>query len=202
MDQKWTKYEYVCSYCDSAITFVTTITQDTMLCPVCFNGYATLLSVDDATIIETEEKEVPPMNATTTFLETQVAALQEHIEKKDEYIIRLQDEVSKLSQTVYTVRAEQQNFRNSVKEYVIESLQAREMMHGNAEALAEICDFELTKTVTVTATVDFEVELEVPFDMDADDVANGLEFSVDSFDYSIDDFSLDVTSLQASDNIS
>ena len=202
MDQKWTKYEYVCSYCDSAITFVTTITQDTMLCPVCFNGYATLLSVADATIIETEQKEVPPMNATTEYFETQVAALQEHIEKKDAYIERLQDEVSKLSQTVYTVRAEQQNFRNSIKEYVVESLQAREMMHGTAEALAEICDFELTKSVTVTATVDFEVELEVPFDMDADDVANSLEFSVDSFDYSIDDFSLDVSSLQASDNIS
>ena len=202
MDQKWTKYEYVCSYCDSAITFVTTITQNTMLCPVCFNGYATLLSVADATIIETEQKEVPPMNATTEYFETQVAALQEHIEKKDAYIERLQDEVSKLSQTVYTVRAEQQNFRNSIKEYVVESLQAREMMHGTAEALAEICDFELTKSVTVTATVDFEVELEVPFDMDADDVANSLEFSVDSFDYSIDDFSLDVSSLQASDNIS
>ena len=75
------------------------------------------------------------------------------------------------------------------------------MMQGTAEALAEICDFELTKTVTVTATVDFEIELEVPFDVDADDVANSLEFSVDSFDYSIDDFSVDTRSLQAEDNI-
>ena len=202
MDQKWTKYDYVCSYCDSAITFVTTITQDTMLCPVCFNGYATLLSVADATIIETEQKEVPPMHATTEFLERQVAALQEHIEKKDAYIEQLQDEVSQKSSYAFTVNAERQNLINTIKEYVLESVQAREMMHGTAEALAEICDFELTKTVTITATVDFEVEVECPFDMDADDIANTLEFSVDSFDYSIDDFSLDVTSLQASDNIS
>lgn len=142
------------------------------------------------------------MNATTDFLNRQVAALQEAIEKKDAYIIRLQDEVSQKSSTIYTVRAEQQNFRNTVKEYVIECLNDREFTHEVAENFANICDFELTKTITVTATVDFEVELEVPFDVDADDVANGLEFSVDSFDYSIDDFSLDVSSLQASDNIS
>jgi len=142
------------------------------------------------------------MSATTQYLERQAAALTELIEKKDEYITRLQDEVSKQSQVIYTVRAEQQNFRNSVKEYVVEALTERQMTHEVAETLANICDFELTKTVTVTATVDFEVELEVPFDMDADDVANSLEFSVDSFDYSIDDFSLDVSSLQASDNIS
>jgi sugar-specific transcriptional regulator TrmB len=142
------------------------------------------------------------MNATTEFLERQAAALLELIEKKDAYITRLQDEVSQKSQTIYTVRAEQQNFRNSVKEYVVEALTERQMTHEVAETLANILDFELTKTVTVTATVDFEVELEVPFDMDADEVANTLEFSVDSFDYSIDDFSLDVSSLQASDNIS
>lgn len=197
---RWTKYSFVCQGCDSLfeITCLDPKTYDPQCC-----GFTTLVSVVDATIYNNNNKEeVPPMNATTEYFETQVAALQEHIEKKDAYIERLQDEVSKLSQTVYTVRAEQQNFRNSIKEYVVESLQAREMMHGTAEALAEICDFELTKSVTVTATVDFEVELEVPFDMDADDVANSLEFSVDSFDYSIDDFSLDVTSLQASDNIS
>ena len=142
------------------------------------------------------------MSATTDYLERQVAALTELIEKKDEYIYRLQDEVSKNSQLVYTVRAEMQNFRNSVKEYVVEALTERDITNEVAETLANLLDFELTKTVTVTATVDFEIELEVPFDVDADDVANGLEFSVDSFDYSIDDFSLDVSSLQASDNIS
>jgi len=150
----------------------------------------------------TTTKEVAPMSATVEYLERQATALLELIEKKDEYITRLQDEVSKQSQTIYTVRAEQQNFRNSVKEYVVEALTERQMTHDVAETLANLLDFELTKTVTVTATVDFEIELEVPFDVDADDVANGLEFSVDSFDYSIDDFSLDVSSLQASDNIS
>ena len=138
---------------------------------------------------------------TREFLQNQIAALTESIEKKDAYIVRLQDEVSQKSQTIYTVKSEQQNFRNSVKEYVLECLNERQFTHEVAETFAQICDFELTKTVTVTATVDFEIEIEVPFDVDADDVANTIEFSADSFEYSIDDISFDVHSLQASDNI-
>jgi hypothetical protein len=140
--------------------------------------------------------------ATTEFLHTQISALQEAIEKKDAYIVRLQDEVSQKSSYAYTVKTEKQNLINTLKEYVIEAVRDREMMEGNAEAIAEICGFELTKTVTITAVVEFEVEIEVPFDTDADEVANTLEFSVDSFDYSIDDFSVETNSLQASDNIS
>ena len=139
---------------------------------------------------------------TREFMERQIAALAESIEKKDAYIIRLQDENSQKSSAIFTHKAERQNLINTIKEYVVESTSNGEMSHSVAEQLAEICDFELTKTVTITATVDFEVEIEVPFDADADEVANTLEFSVDSFDYSIDDFSLDVSSLQASDNIS
>lgn len=203
MDQKWTKYEYVCSYCDSAITFVTTINQDVMLCPVCFNGYATLLSVEDATInTNNETKEVPPMHATTEFLERQVAALQEHIEKKDAYIERLQDEVSQKTQTIFTVRSEQNNFRNSVKEFAVQAVRDNDITIDVAQVLADLCDFELTKTLTITSTVDFEVEIEVPLDVDANDVIASLEYSVDAFDYSITDYSLDTRNVDWEDTIS
>lgn len=142
------------------------------------------------------------MLATDTFLNTQILALQEAIEKKDAYITRLQDEVSKNSSYAFTVKAERQNLINTLKEYVIESLREREIMEGTAEAIAAICDFELTKTLTITSTVDFEIEVEVPFDTDADDVIASLEYSVDAFDYSITDFSLDTQSTNWEDSIS
>ena len=142
------------------------------------------------------------MYATTEFLERQVAALQEQIEKKDAYIERLQDEVSQKSSYAFTVNAERQNLINTLKEYVIESMNDREMMQGTAEAIAEICDFELTKTITVTTTVDFEVEIEVPIDTDADEVIASLEYSVDAFDYSITDYSLDTRNVDWEDTIS
>ena len=138
---------------------------------------------------------------TEQFMSTQVSALQEAIEKKDAMIISLQDRSSDNSQKFYAEQRAHQATKDAVKEYVIESLQNGNMSHDIAEALAEICDFELTKTVTINAVVEFEVEIEVPFDVDADDVANTLEISVDSFDYSIDDYNVDTRQLNAEDNI-
>lgn len=202
MDQKWNKYSYVCSNCDTLIEYTTTH-QDLETYCVCAESDLHLLSVVDATInSNNNQKEVPPMLATTEYLEEMIAALQEHIQKKDAQIERLQDEVSQKSRLAHAHKVEQENFRNSVKEYVIEVLNERQITHEVAEALASICDFELTKTLTITATVDFEVEVEVPFDMDGDEVAESLDFSVDSYSYSIDDFQVDVQSLQSSDNIS
>jgi len=140
--------------------------------------------------------------ATTEFLNAQVSALQEALEKKDAMILSLQDRSSENSQKLYSEQRAHQGTKDSVKEYVLESLKSNEMSHDIAEALAQICDFELTKTVTVNAVVEFEVEIEVAFDVDADDVANTLEFSVDSFDYSIDDYNVDTRQLNAEDNIS
>ena len=142
------------------------------------------------------------MNATTTFLETQAEALRELLEKRDAYIIRLQDEVSQKNNLAHTLRAEQNNFRNSVKEYVLEVLQERQITHEVAEALANICDFELTKKLTISSVVEFEIEVEVPVDMDADDIIASLEYSVDTFDYSIDDYGVNVQQVDWSDNIS
>jgi hypothetical protein len=134
---------------------------------------------------------------TREFLQNQAVALQELIEKKDAMIVSLQDRSSDNSQRLLSEQRAHQGTKDAVKEYVLESLKNGNMSHEIAEALGEICDFELTKTVTVNAVVEFEV----PFDVDADDVANTLEFSVDSFDYSIDDFNVDTRSIQAEDNI-
>jgi uncharacterized protein (DUF342 family) len=140
--------------------------------------------------------------ATTEFLNAQISALQEALEKKDAMIISLQDRSSEHSQALYAEQRAHTATKQSVKEYVIECLSNREFTHEVAEMFAQICDFELTKTVTVNAVVEFDVEIEVPFDVDADDVANTLEFSVDSFDYSIDDYNVDTRHINAEDNIS
>jgi len=139
--------------------------------------------------------------ATTEFLNAQISALQEAIEKKDAMIISLQDRSSEHSNNLFTERRAHQATRDAVKAYVVDAVRDGTISAEVAKALAEICDFELTKTVTVNAVVEFEVEIEVPFDVDADDVANTLEFSVDSFDYSIDDYNVDTRQLNAEDNI-
>jgi len=142
------------------------------------------------------------MSATVEYLERQAAALLELIEKKDAYITRLQDEVSSKSQIIHTVRTEQNNFRNTVKEYVLEALKSDDITMSVAESLSEICDFELSKTITITGTIDYEIEVTIPLDADPDDVIASLEYSVDSFDYSIDDFSCDSRNVDWEETIS
>jgi len=140
--------------------------------------------------------------ATLEFINKQVLALQEAIEKKDAMIISLQDRSSEHSQSLYKEQRAHQATKDAIKEYVIECLGNREFTHEVAEMFAQIGDFELTKTVTVNAVVEFDIEIEVPFDVDADDVASTLEFSVDSFDYSIDNYDVNERSMQAEDSIS
>jgi hypothetical protein len=142
------------------------------------------------------------MSATVEYLERQATALLELIEKKDAYITRLQDEVSSKTQIIHTVRAEQRNLANTVKEYVIECVKNDDMSQSVAESLSEICDFELTKTITITGTVDYEIEVTIPLDADPDDVIASLEYSVDAFDYSIDDFSCDSRNVDWEETIS
>lgn len=142
------------------------------------------------------------MLATTSFLESQVAALQETLDRKESYVIRLQDEVSSKTQLISTIRAEQNNLANAVKEFVLESVKNDDMSMSVAESLAELCDFELSKTITITATVDFELEITVPFDADADDVIAAVDFSADAYDYSIDDFSYSTRNVDWEDTIS
>jgi hypothetical protein len=158
-------------------------------------------------ILLTKQKEAPMDQKTNEyymtreFLQNQTAALTELIEKKDALIHSLQDRSSEHSSTLLTERRAHQATIDAVKAYVVDAVRDGTISAEVAEALSEICNFELTKTVTVNAVVEFEVEIEVPFDVDADDVANTLEFSVDSFDYSIDDYNVDTRTLNAEDNI-
>jgi hypothetical protein len=142
------------------------------------------------------------MNEATEYLKRQSAALMELIEKKDDYITRLQDEVSSKTQIIGTMRSEQRNLANTVKEYVIACVKNDDMSQVVAEALSEICDFELTKTITITGTVDYEIEVTIPLDADPDDVIASLEYSVDAFDYSIDDFTFDSRNVDWEETIS
>jgi hypothetical protein len=142
------------------------------------------------------------MNEATEYLKRQSAALMELIEKKDAYITRLQDEVSSKTQIIGTMRSEQRNLANTVKEYVIACVKNDDMSQSVAESLSEICDFELTKTITITGTVDYEIEVTIPLDADPDDVIASLEYSVDAFDYSIDDFTFDSRNVDWEETIS
>lgn len=130
---------------------------------------------------------------TREFLQNQIAALAESIEKKDAYITRLQDENSEKNKLAYTLRAEQTNFRNTVQEYLIENYDELEL---HADAIAEILDIQLTREVTYDVTITARVTVAVPVGEDAEEIlndnlyvdANYGDIQVDSYEiYNMDE---------------
>jgi hypothetical protein len=121
------------------------------------------------------------MNATTEFLKTQISALQEVIQKKDEYISRMQEDLSNMSTCVTTLQIERENLINEVKDYVLESLSNDEMSDTVAEIFADLCGFELTKEVEVEVSVTYNLTVQVPHNEDTESVVNDIDFESVSY---------------------
>jgi hypothetical protein len=116
------------------------------------------------------------LTATTEYLERSNETMLDLINKKDELITRLQDEVSLQSARLTNMRLERGNLINELKSYVIESIGNDEMSDTVAETIAQICDFELTTEVTATVTVTYEIQMSVPVGEDAESMIQDIDF--------------------------
>ena len=121
------------------------------------------------------------MEATTEYLERSNSTMLDLINKKDELITRLQDEVSLQSARLTNMRLERGNLISEIKSYVFESLANGEMSETIAETLSEICDFELTKEVTATVRVEYEIQMQVPINEDAESMIQDIDFETVSY---------------------
>lgn len=114
------------------------------------------------------------VNATEEFLKTQMSALQEALTAKDEYIQRL-------NQRSYADSANLNRIVESMQEWTLESLSNESITTSQAEEIAEICGFELTKEVEVEVTVTYNLTLQVPHDEDAESIVNDIDFESVSY---------------------
>jgi sugar-specific transcriptional regulator TrmB len=114
------------------------------------------------------------VNATEEFLKTQMSALQEALTAKDEYIQRL-------NQRSYSDSAERNRIVEGMQEWTLESLSNESITTSQAEEIAEICGFELTKEVEVEVTVTYNLTLQVPHDEDAESIVNDIDFESVSY---------------------
>jgi predicted transcriptional regulator len=121
------------------------------------------------------------INATTEFLNTQISALQEVIQKKDEHIARMQEDLSNMSTRATTLQIERNNLVNEIKDYVLESLSGDEMSDTVAEILADLCGFELTKEVEVEVSVTYNLTLQVPYNEDVESIVSDIDFESVSY---------------------
>lgn len=114
------------------------------------------------------------INATSEFLNTQIASLQEVIKNKDEHIQRI-------TQRDYATKAELCLIRDNMHDWTITALQNERISEDVAEEIAEICGFELTKEVEVEVTVTYNLTLQVPHDEDAESIVNDIDFESVSY---------------------
>jgi len=134
--------------------------------------------------INKQQKEAPMdqvINATNEFLSTQISALQEAIEKKDAMIVSLQDRMSAISQRSYADSAERNRMVEGMQEWTMESLSNDSITLSQAEEIAEIMGFELTKEVEVEVTVTYNLTVQVPHDEDVESIVNDIDFESVSY---------------------
>jgi len=121
------------------------------------------------------------INATDEFNQKQASALQELIEKKDALIVSLQDRMSAMSQRSYSDSAERNRMVESMQEWTLEELSNETITESQAQEIAEIMGFDLSKEVEVEVTVTYNLTLQVPHDEDAESIVNDIDFESVSY---------------------
>ncbi len=105
--------------------------------------------------INNQQKEAPVDQPTITTVNATEDFLKSQIVQKDERIVQLEEHIQKVTQRSYTEAAERNRMRNEMQEWTLESLESNDITESQAEEIANICGFDLTK--------EFEVEVEVQY---------------------------------------
>ena len=121
------------------------------------------------------------INATNDFLNTQITALQEAIERKDALIISLQDRSSEINQRSYSIAADLQRVRDNMHEWTMEALDEESITESQAEEIAEICGFELTKEFEVEVTVLYSLTINARTEEEAQNAVHDIDFDTVSY---------------------
>ncbi len=113
-------------------------------------------------------------NATTEFLNTQIAALQQSLKEKDEHI-------QKVTQRSYAESAERNRMVEGMQHWTLAELERDAITESQATDIAEMMGFELTKEVEVEVTVTYNLTLQVPHDEDVESIVNDIDFESVSY---------------------
>lgn len=128
--------------------------------------------------------------ATTEYLQAQIA-------EKETRIKSLEEHIQKITQRDYATAASLSTMRDQMHGWTIEALESREISETNAEEIADICGFELTKEVDVDVTVSYNFTVMVPVGENVEDIIGEIDF--DSIDYDTDKISYVTASVDSID---
>jgi hypothetical protein len=111
---------------------------------------------------------------TTEFMETQ-------INEKNARIQQLEEHIQRITQRDYTTAGTLQAMRDGMHEWTMGELESEDISTAQAEAIADICGFELTKEVEVEVTVQYSITVNVGPNEDVQDIIHDIDFDTVSY---------------------
>ena len=113
--------------------------------------------------------------ATDEFYKTQIA-------QKDERIQSLEEHVQRVTQRDYSTASKLQAMRDQMHGWTMNELENSDITQAQAEAIAEICGFELTNEVEVLVTVEYSMTVNVSPNENVEEIINDIDFDAISYD--------------------
>jgi hypothetical protein len=111
---------------------------------------------------------------TREFLESQLVQNKERIQQLEEHI-------QKVTQRSYGEAAERNRMRNEMQEWTLEALENANITESEAEEIANICGFELTKEFELEVTVQYSITVNARDEESAQNLIHDIDF--DSVSY-------------------
>ena len=111
---------------------------------------------------------------TREFLETTLVENKNRIEQLEKHI-------QEVTQRSYTEAAERNRMRNEMQEWTLEALDDSAITEENAQEIADICGFELTKEFELEVSVQYSITVNARNEEEAQNAIHEIDF--DSVSY-------------------
>jgi hypothetical protein len=124
---------------------------------------------------ETYETVVEPLNTTQEFLRDALA-------KATLRVTQLEEHIQKVTQRSYSDSADRNRMVEGMQEWTLGELENQDITEEQAEAIAEIMGFELTKEFEVEVTVLYSVTVNARTEEDAQNTIHDIDFDTVQYD--------------------
>jgi hypothetical protein len=121
------------------------------------------------------------------------------INQKDQRIQELEQHSQRVTQRDFNTAAELNALREDLKTFTVREFQNNDITNEQAEQLAVIGGFELTKEFSVSLTVSYDVVIKAKDEEAVQEILDSIDFDqisysadgIESVNYQIDDISID-----------
>jgi len=121
------------------------------------------------------------MDQTTVVVNATEDFLRDSLAKATLRVAELEEHISRVTQRSYGEAAERNRMRNEMQEWTFEALEQASINESEAQEIADICGFELTKEFEIEVTVMYSITVNARDEESAQNLVHDIDF--DSVSY-------------------